>query len=268
MLIDVLAPGDDPPGELRPLTHLCRESGEVYRRDATIERQIEAALCLVPETLLAHATIADDKAADYLKEETLTYLIRDYLRRGREDDAGKLCEVLAQRCIPRLVKYLGRFGQTAVEDAHDRVMTQVWERILDLKSDRGDFFQVRFWQAFRPFVIKAYMQAKAEYQRDVPLPELEDESWTEGDGVGVGASLPSIENIHCAMELEEILGLLPEPLHTALIMRDVLGFPIESIESGEPTISRYFGKTPRTIRNWFDRIERIGRAWRAGRRES
>lgn len=267
-MFDVLAPGDDPPGELRPLTRLCRESGEVYRRDSTIERQIKAALCLVPETLLTHATIADIEAADYLKEESLIYLIRDHLRQGRQEVAGKLCEILAGRCVALIIRYLGRFGQMAVEDAHDRVMTQVWERILDLKSDRGDFFQVRFWQAFRPFVAKAYHQAKAEHRRNAPLPESEDEPWPDGVGEGAGASLPSIDNVERAMELDEILGLLPERHRTALIMRDVLGFPVESKEVGEPTISRYFGKTPRSIRNWFDEIKRIGRAWRDDRQES
>ena len=44
----------------------------------------------------------------------------------------------------------------------------------------------------------------------------------------------------------------------------VEGWPVEDRDPNVPTISRYFGKTSRTIRNWLAQAEERLAAWRDG----
>ncbi len=65
-----------------------------------------------------------------------------------------------------------------------------------------------------------------------------------------------------ALLYREALALLDEPMRTAFVLRHYEGWPIEDRDETVPTISRYFNKTPRTIRNWMTTAEQALAAWR------
>ncbi len=58
------------------------------------------------------------------------------------------------------------------------------------------------------------------------------------------------------------LEVLPEPMRTAYILRHGNNWQIESIEDGVPTLSKHFGKTERTIRNWLAEADRRLQKWK------
>jgi DNA-directed RNA polymerase specialized sigma24 family protein len=62
--------------------------------------------------------------------------------------------------------------------------------------------------------------------------------------------------------LKDALKGMPAPARSAFILHRAYGLPIESNDPAELTVSRYFGKTSRTIRNWLRSAEEHLRVWR------
>lgn len=58
------------------------------------------------------------------------------------------------------------------------------------------------------------------------------------------------------------LRALSEPYRAAFILRYYAGWPIQDRDPTVPTISRHFGKDPRTIRNWLAKAEEELERWR------
>ncbi|MGH9947625.1 MAG: hypothetical protein ACRD6X_10515, partial [Pyrinomonadaceae bacterium] len=66
-------------------------------------------------------------------------------------------------------------------------------------------------------------------------------------------------------DLLEALDLLTDKERTVYIMRHVYGWPTESPKQGVMTIERYYGVTPRAVRNWFQAIDEKIAKWHKGR---
>ena len=63
----------------------------------------------------------------------------------------------------------------------------------------------------------------------------------------------------------EGLRILPEHQRVAYVLRYYEGWQIESDDPDEPTISGYFKRTPRMIRNWFEQAEKTLHRWSEGK---
>ena len=118
--------------------------GEVYQRQAVVDSQIQEALSLEPEDLRRRLDVADKVSPDFLKEESLVYLIRHYHREKNTQRVDELSECLLTRCAISIDSWLGSLGSNWREDANADVVAELFDRILDLDSDRGDFLQVVF----------------------------------------------------------------------------------------------------------------------------
>ena len=66
--------------------------------------------------------------------------------------------------------------------------------------------------------------------------------------------------------IEAALSQLEEPIRSAYLLRYLEDWPIEDKDPAVQTISRHFGKTPRTIRNWLSKADEILEAWRGEQR--
>jgi DNA-directed RNA polymerase specialized sigma24 family protein len=256
-----------------PLTHR-NTNGQVYQRDALVERQICWAVALDAAALRARADKSDLTDPDFLKEECLVYLIRHYHRAGDRRRVNDLALALLQRCANPIYKYLGSLKADAAKQGHDEVIEKLFGLILDLNSDKGDFLQVRFGAVLKKMAIRAFNQqikARKRALNLVPLsalPGYEQDDDNSGErrvkqvGQNYVATAAADEEIIRQEMTLDALNHLQEPMRTAFLLRHYAGWPIEDQDPTVQTISRQFGKTPRTIRNWLEQAEAELERWR------
>jgi len=255
--------------QVQPLTH-CNSAGEVYQRIASVQSQIDAALMLTSFQLIERAQISDDQAPDYFQEECLVYLIREFHRRGDEPIVNDLTEILLRRCKSMIYGRLQALSLQAVDDAFSDVIWDLFTLILDLESDRGDFLQVRFGLALKSLIIGVYNRyvrgMKKEEEHTVPLSSIAGYEPERDDDVRNSVQLDDVADPPIFMEqrllYQEGLSSLKEPYRTAFILRYYEEWQIEAKDPSEPTLSRYFGRTPRTIRSWLMQAEQMLVRWR------
>ena len=243
--------------------------GEVYQRLAAVDRQIQEALRLDNEELRGRLEACDEASPDFLKEESLVYLIRHYCEVGNRQRVNDLSECLVGRCAKLIHGKLGGLGTDVRDDGYSEVVEELFARILDLASDRGDFLQVRFWvvlerltvQVFRKLVKQSSTESSSAYDN-------EDTDALARMGKVVAAATvphrsPESEVIDNSL-IREALSQLEEPFRSAYLLRHYFEWPIEDKDPAVQTISRYFGKTSRTIRNWLAKAEESLAIWRGG----
>lgn len=269
---------------LEPLTRRNRD-GDVYVREPDVERQIAGALALPREALRKRIAIGDRASPDYLQEECLVHLLRHYRRGGEEGNVSDLAATLVRRSTRIIRKHLRSLGPEALEEGYSEVVNRLFRKILDVSTDKGDFFQVRFWFAMKRICIQVFDSLLTQHEQrrnEVPfshVPGYDDDEdveaetksprLTEEDKRRVSA--PSDEKAIIATDLRRearrvALTQLEEPFRSAYMLRHCHGWPIEHKDPAVRTISRHFGKTPRTIRYWLTTAEETLARWRGGQK--
>jgi hypothetical protein len=251
-----------------PLTR-CGKDGHVLVRSIEVELQIAAALKLDPAVLRQRVRVTNRENPTFLKEETLVYLLREHHRAGDVALCHELAAVLLERCTPQASKYLWSLGQLEFESAHSDLISVVFEMILDLDSDRGDFLQVRFGLKLKQLAIdtfRRYDRIAEECAAQVPWSSVAGYAESEEDDVLLVSlphemRAPSQEQLR-HIQAKEALQQIPEPQRTAFILFHHTGWPIRSKDPSTPTISKYFRKTPKTIYNWLKAAEQTLERWR------
>jgi hypothetical protein len=258
--------------EIQPLTRR-NAMGVVYQRLPEVEQQLGAALALGPGDLVARASIPDYRAPGYLQEECLVYLIREYHRQCQEQLVTALSQILLHRSAKFINGQLQSLPPERVNEAYREVITGLFTRILAVDDDRGDFLQVRFWKALDRLTKTAFTnQTKdlARSQKLTPWPNSGEAETGDDDrrmSSSLGAMRASVLSPEWHLAIREALSVLPEPQRSAFILSYYDDWPIDSTDANVPTISKYFGKTPRTIHNWLKQAERILQLWREGGEE-
>lgn len=252
---------------IEPLTH-CDLNGKVYERLPQILRQIETALAMDDPSLLRAAQIRDYHDPAFLSEECLVYLIRRYRQEQEQDLVNVLSEALCNRCAKQVNERLQGLDPSLVDDAFQDVMKNLFDRILDLKTDRGDFLQVRFWIVLKRLTItvfQTYVRVDNHAADEVPLSSLAGDDGPDDDH-SVHTSAPAFPDPSPSAEevflLREGLHAIPEPYRTAFVLHMYHEWQIESNDPTVMTLSRRFQKTPRTISNWLKRAEEALALWR------
>jgi len=260
--------------QVQPLTR-CNSAGEVYQRLASVQSQITATLTLTSSQLIERAQISDDQSPDYFQEECLVYLIREFHRRNDARTVNDLTELLIRRCQRTISGRLLAFGLESVEDAVRDVIADLLDRILNLKNDRGDFLQVRFGLALKSLVIgvyRKYLARAEEAENIVPLSCIAGYESEDDDEMQPVVELDDMVDSSISVEqrvlYREGLSILKEPYRRAFILRYYDGWQVEAKDPSVPTLSRYFGRTPRTIRSWLTYAEDILQRWRGEQYES
>ena len=171
---------------VRPLTRIVGE--RVYRRSTDVEAQIASALMLDRVELCQRAQQHNHTHAEYLRPECLVYLIREFLGRGDEEMVSALCASLIKRSAGQIHKHLVALDPESAEESYREVITELFSRILDLKSDRSDFLQVRYWVARERLAISAFKKCTRllkQAQKMAPLsvlPGEEESDDSDDDG--------------------------------------------------------------------------------------
>lgn len=253
---------DEPQGgAVQPLTRRGN-GGAVYRRTAEVEAQLAAVAGLPADEVIARAQLCDRADAGYLREEALVYLIRSFHRRGDTQAVNALFTVLLDRCEGQLKHRLGGLGVDGFEDAYGDVAGELVASMLDLASDRGDFLQVRFWPTLDRMAIsifRRHVEMQRKMRRTFPVGVHADDDETP-------AGVPDLPDLALPAallaEYREALEAVHEPYRTVFVLRYYHGWPVEDRDPAVMTISRYYDKTSRTIRNYLHEAERALAAWR------
>lgn len=256
----------DPSCLPEPLTR-HNAAGVVYERLPTVDRQIRDTLKLDLEGLQRCCEETDETSPDYLKEESLVYLIRHYHKNEKRSYVNDLSKCLVNRCANVIYGWLGSLEANEREDGNSEVIKELFTRILDLNSDHGDYLQVRFWLGLKRLTVSIFRKqlVKLRHQStgDYDLERID--ALTQQGAVAVSATSlrrstesEAIDNVM----LQAALAQLEEPYRTAYLLRHYEGWPIEDRDPAIQTISRRFDKTPRTIRNWLSRADETLKAWR------
>ena len=259
-----------------PIEPLTRRNahGVVYQREPEVERQIAQALRLPADRLRERAAVSDQESADYLKEECLVYLIRHYHRAGERQLVNDLTEVLLRRTAKLIHSRFRGLPAEAAEDGYGDVVERLFNQILDLESDRGDFLQVRFWRALEKLAVRAFSQRLTLHkwaQATVSISSLAGYDHDEDDHDervvrphdDAALASPSGELAVIQSDLiRDALSRIEEPFRSAYLLRHYAGWPIEDQDPNVQTISRQFGKDPRTIRNWLKKADEALERWR------
>jgi len=253
---------------VRPLVHRGKD-GQVLTRSDVVEAQIADVLTLDPLELRRRLTIRRDDEAGYIKEETLVHLLREYHRRGDGEVDNAVAEVLLRRCTPQAKKYLRSLGDQQFEIAHADLSSQLFEKILDANEGRGDFLEVRFGRAFKNLARDVFRSHRKDTDdarsRLVPLSSLagydgdDDRRTADSDT----ARQPVVPENRVVLA-NEALNEIPKPERIAYLLYEYGKWQIESKDPHTPTISKYFQRNPRTIRNWLKTAENALEKWRGG----
>lgn len=256
---------------VRPLTRRNAE-GDLYRRLDAVEAQIAAALELERRARVERARISDRERADFLQAECVVYLIREAYRDGDNQVVDDLAGILIDRCAVVLAAKLRKLGPDMAAEASDEVIELLFAKIIDLDSDVSDYYQVRFWAGLESLAISAFRRYlwQVKQAADVlPLSALagqEIEQDDSDDAVQHTAASTDYRDPVLSPEqfvlCEDALVLLPEPIRSAFALRYYANWPIESQDPDVPTLSEAFGVTPRAIRKWFEKADKILENWR------
>lgn len=255
-------PEASPDNDVEPLTR-CNLQGVLYSREEPVGAQIKEALALGTADLVARARISDKADPAYLQEETLAYLIRRAHRAANDNLASDLVEVLVERCT-RYLKTLRRLPQDKFEEVVADTVAEIVEKLVEPEgSDAGDFLQVRFWVVVKRLGWAAHKRAVDELKRETLFVTLEPTGADSDDEEDRAIQIPErvTPGVDTQLLNDEALSLLEPNVREAFVLK-VEGWPIEDRDPNVMTISKHFGRTSRTIRNWIAEAEKQLAAWR------
>ena len=236
-------------------------AGEVFTRLPDVEAQLVKTLNLSDKDLIAWAE-AKSADNDVLKEESIAYLLRRAAREENHVLMRRLAEVLLKRSAANIFKKIGSLE--TVRDAYNDVVAELFGRLMDVKSDRADFFQVRFWPALEALAVDVYRRHRKELKKrrsevELANPNSDAEHPLVSRQVSEDESAIGVDDLAAC---REGLSQLREPIRTAFVLHHYYDWQIESKDPKEKTISGYFDKSPRTIRMWLADALEVLNKWR------
>jgi DNA-directed RNA polymerase specialized sigma24 family protein len=236
-----------------------------YKRRRPVEQRIIGALSLEGDSFLELVEQRDETSSDYFPPEALIYFIRRANRVGNKRLVNTMMQELYVRCRPLVLGRVRSFVKETRKEIIQEVLTKIASDLLD-PGDVADFAEVSFWLYLKRLTIDVVRQRVSELNS----PEVSVDGRLSDDDerseliANIPASSLSLDQI---VQLNEGLALLPPKQRQAFIMRHAYDMKIESKNPDEMTLSRHFGVTEKTIRNWLDEAERLLTPFREDRNE-
>jgi DNA-directed RNA polymerase specialized sigma24 family protein len=236
--------------------------GMLYVREPEVDIQIIEILQLEKTELIKRLAISDVSAANYVKEECLVYLIRHFKREGIQDFESEVVNQLVKRIakfidrkIRKTLDLDSRYHKEASQDVNQEVLC----RLIDIKTDKQDYAQYRFWKWLERIVIKTLAPHFMLQAQDKNTDSLEQVKEASADEIADRGFDPYKE-----MLIEEALSTLQQNEKIVFKLRYYAEWEIENQDSNVMTISKYMKKTPRTIYNLLQSAEAKLSKWRGG----
>ncbi len=258
---------------VHPLTR-CNKEGKVYERLPEVDCQIISALGMSAGDLLARIAQRSRDASEYLQEETLVYLIRHFHTQKDRPLVDGLTNALLARCATFIASELCALEDWHIrQDAYARVIEIVFESILNLETDTGDYLQVRFWDGLKKRTIDVFRASVTQLDRAELTVSIDDAASSEDDGLAAArqaaveravADLNADVEAHAVRnerheDLRRALMGLPAKQRQAFVLRYNGGFQVQEIAA-------HFGCSVRSVNTWLRAAETHLHTW-AGERK-
>ena len=241
-----------------------RVGGELYKRPALVEDQIDKVLRLSQSELKSHLLITNRISSGYLRSECLVHLVRKGRRSNDQKLMSTVLPVLLQRCEANLVATVPdglvpdseNLRQSILEDLTDLFISDGMGEI----PDELDIYEIRFNLAFRTLRIDAVRKAERRQNRaieEINLSPSKDSDMTNPDEdtfarmLDTFKVLPTQERDIYSEQLANEIEKLPCEEQKALILVHILGYKVESVDAKEETAATLCNCSGRTIRNWL-----------------
>lgn len=249
--------------EIEPLTKTSGV-GALTRRPE-VEAQISAMLQFDADYLLSRLAVSDYDDPDFVKNETVVFLIRYYRNDGDDELVNSLVTLLIARLTRPIERRIRFVAENLIDDCRGDVIFNVFRPILDLSSDEADYAQVSFgpWFVNRIIdIVRKYFTVQGRDAKTDSLTAEDGEDELELPDTGSSFRRESAKNLEQWDVIEKAVRDLTHNEKTAFLMRHFWGFEVENKNSAIPTISKHLGVTPRTIRNWLNSAEAKIARWR------
>ncbi|MGD0446710.1 MAG: hypothetical protein ABSA39_22470 [Edaphobacter sp.] len=232
--------------------------GVLYTRPAAIEIAIRVAIQQDIECLRRRAELSDESEKDFLPLECLVYLIREAWRRGDHPSMNTLMEPLLARCERLLRATMLESAEEHIENILSNFSFVFIEDGNSGHTDELDYFECRFFRAFRFFRIDYLRRERSRAEHFEPLQEQYDSDDGSDDrqvrlpseiyGMGPTQMTDVFRN-------ERIIAIskLPPDECKAVFLCGILGLKEESEDPDAMTAAKLCRVTGRTIRNRLTR---------------
>ena len=259
---------------VRPLCRTRKSDGTPYVRESAVEAQIADLSDGLPRTRLRKLIEAGSGTVAWhdarrIREETLVYFVREYFRRGDEQAAGQLMEILIKRVSAHVDRKIGAWRLSsgeAEECAHD-LFAQMMGFVLDL-APASEFWEVRFWLCLDRKLYNLLEIRQAVRDHEIrPSDRAEGGETADEDGT-IGRLLGQMADDGAspeeAAERQELMALLTENERGAVYHCFVQGLPEESDDPEKLSAAKLLGVTGRSVRNYLSRAKDKIARWQAG----
>jgi DNA-directed RNA polymerase specialized sigma24 family protein len=258
-----------------------RRNGDVLVRNTAVDAEIRSMLGLSAVEIRRRALIQRDDVAGFISAECLVYMVRDARRRNDDGMLRAVWDAITARVSPYVESKLRTLDDTYHEEGVAAVIRKMAFAILDLDSDHGDFFQVSFWTTIQRRTIDEFRRQVSLAKQDRKFTSLNTLPGEEGHSSDLEDEGDSVSTEHWASQsttvleefaqqelevqnsirIEVALSTLPELVRKAFVLR-VEGWPVESNDPNDTTISTMLQRTPRQIRNYLKEAKERLSKWR------
>ena len=258
---------EDPPDSggvavgVPPLTRTTRD-GRPYWRPEVVTAQIVAVLRLPRDEMLRRAAVVNQDAENGLGSECLVFLLRHFHRAEDSDAVMQVTRTLITRSKAQIRKWLPHTlfpDSDARRQAVDSVIGELFTDLLDLGTDKADYFQAAFGRGVKTRALRAFNRIRSEQRRaanSVPVGEPAEGGDDPGETVYTPVDPDAWPDQRALLlDAERALASMPEHCRRAFLLRYYEELSIESI-------SAHFERDPRTIHNWLKRAEKALVRWR------
>lgn len=242
---------------VKPLTKIAGETGKPYSRRADVEKQIAEVLSLDDRRIFEMLENRQRDADGYLLDETIVSLLKS--RRYDSFFVETLYAELNRRIWKLFLKFRKNFNnESDFEDFGQAIEMTIIKNIFS-ETDAGDYAQVYFGD----FVVKtatyAWYARLKNMKRDESMfaAERSDDDEKEAAKIDENRFVSTEISAEEKLILRARLAELPENVRNTAILHYLDGWQIESKDERQPTISKLFNVSSRTIRNWLNQAREI-----------
>ena len=236
--------------EIKKLTGTNKD-GKTYYRRTEVLRQLEEIQDIDFDKIKARIGVSDEKDFGSLKSETLVFLLRElFQKEGFEE----IYETLSKRIL-RIIYHQKPENENR-DDFAQRVQLEFLEKVLDFETNEGDYAQVSFGQFINGLALNEKSRHYTLNKRETVTDSIEADSENEENQTKFDFETRNLSPEDKTF-INQALAKLPTKIRQAFVLHYYYNYKIKSIKKDEPTLTEYFGKSDKTIRNWLTEAEQI-----------
>lgn len=228
------------------------KAGEPYIRFPEVEEQLGKLLQAAPSNwpVLAREGLDGER----VKNEAITYLIREAWLHHEDDVLLKLHDILFDRMAPMICNKAKKLGITDLIPLVEEVQDRIIERLYNKKETAAmAFLEVAFNRAVACEVYKWHRKNGKYWQRIEIDAEPLDENIVQYSRVLSAANINEIENgIAASQILENARKLLADPHFEAFYLHYFKDIPVEAKGDDRASLTQHFRRPARTIYSWLN----------------